>query len=86
MSRNRIAIGVSAAILWIAGPAAAAEQLVDGIAAQVGARIVLISEVLRAIGPQEAAMREQGAPEREVAKLRAEAAAAAEPEAVASGE
>jgi peptidyl-prolyl cis-trans isomerase SurA len=73
MSRNRIAIGVSAAILWIAGPSAAAEQLVDGIAAQVGTRIVLISEVLRAIGPQEAAMREQGAPEREVAKLRAEA-------------
>lgn len=49
------------------------EQLVDGIAAQVGTRVVLVSEVLRAIRPQEAMMREQGAPAREIAKLRAEA-------------
>jgi peptidyl-prolyl cis-trans isomerase SurA len=62
-----------AALLAPAAPARAVEQLVDGIAAQVGTRIVLISEVLRSIGPQEAAMREQGAPDREVAKLRAEA-------------
>jgi peptidyl-prolyl cis-trans isomerase SurA len=73
MQRNRIALGLTAALLWGAGAAPAAEQLVDGIAAQVGTRIVLISEVLRVIGPQEAAMREQGAPEREIAKLRAEA-------------
>jgi peptidyl-prolyl cis-trans isomerase SurA len=62
-----------AALLGPAGIASATEQLVDGIAAQVGTRIVLISEVLRSIGPQEAAMREAGAPDREIAKLRAEA-------------
>jgi peptidyl-prolyl cis-trans isomerase SurA len=52
---------------------AATGQLVDGIAAQVGTRIVLISEVLRAVGPQEAMMRKAGAPEQEIMKLRAEA-------------
>lgn len=66
----------AALLAALLGPAAAAparEQLVDGIAAQVGTRIVLVSEVLRSIGPQEAAMRDAGAPEREIAKLRAEA-------------
>lgn len=60
-------------LLGLLPPATAREQLVDGIAAQVGTRIVLVSDVLRSIGPQEAAMREQGAPDQEVAKLRAEA-------------
>jgi peptidyl-prolyl cis-trans isomerase SurA len=62
-----------AAALLVATAAGAAEQLVDGIAAQVGTRIVLLSEVLRLVGPQEAALRKAGAAEREVAKLRAEA-------------
>lgn len=49
------------------------ERLVDGIAAQVGTRVVLVSEVLQASGPQEEMMRQGGAPDREIAKLRADA-------------
>lgn len=60
--------------LLLAGAGAwAAEQLVDGIAAQVGTRIVLISEVLRTVGAPEVALRKAGGGDREVAKLRAEA-------------
>ena len=75
MFRHSLAMSAPllAALLAPGGSALATEQLVDGIAAQVGTRIVLVSEVLRTIGPQEAAMREQGAPDREIAKLRAEA-------------
>lgn len=73
---RRMSPALPAWALWILLlPAAggAAPQLVDGIAAQVGTRIVLISEVLRSVGPQEAMMREGGAPETEIMKLRAEA-------------
>jgi peptidyl-prolyl cis-trans isomerase SurA len=49
------------------------EQLVDGIAAQVGSRIVLVSEVLRSVQAQEAALRKAGGGESDVAKLRADA-------------
>jgi peptidyl-prolyl cis-trans isomerase SurA len=51
---------------------AAEEEIVDAIAAQVGNRIVLLSDVARIIGAQEQAMREMGAPESEIAKLRAD--------------
>ena len=51
---------------------AAQEELVDAIAAQVGDKIVLLSDVAQVIGGQEAAMREMGAPESEIAKLRAD--------------
>lgn len=54
-------------------PAQAEEQLVDGIAAQVGNRIVLVSEVMRMTGPQEAAMRRAGVPEAEITRMRAAA-------------
>ena len=50
----------------------AEELLVDGIAAQVGNDIVLVSEVMEMVGPTEQRMRAAGAPESEVAKLRAE--------------
>jgi len=63
---------LAGASLLAAMPGAAKEQLVDAIAAQVGTRIVLISEVMRVVGPQEAAMRSAGAPDREIAKLRAD--------------
>jgi peptidyl-prolyl cis-trans isomerase SurA len=66
---------VSAAIALAAGsPARAASDapLVDGIAAQVDNKIVLVSEVLRMVRPQEEAMRRAGAPEEEIAKLRAD--------------
>jgi peptidyl-prolyl cis-trans isomerase SurA len=64
---------VSLAALWLAGPVAAAEQLVDAIAAQVGTRIVLVSEVMQSVAQQEAKIREMGAGEQDVAILRAEA-------------
>lgn len=50
----------------------AEELLVDGIAAQVGNDIVLVSEVMEMVRPTEQRMRAAGAPEIEVAKLRAE--------------
>jgi peptidyl-prolyl cis-trans isomerase SurA len=69
--RSRSAAAIAAAACLTAASATATEQLVDGIAAQVGSRVVLISEVLRISAPQEAEMRRQGAPEQEIAKLRA---------------
>ncbi len=51
---------------------AADTALIDGIAAQVDGRIVLVSEVMRSVRPQEEAMRRAGAPEQEIAKLRAD--------------
>ena len=54
---------------WAAGDA----TLIDGIAAQVDGKIVLVSEVLRSVRPQEEAMRREGAPEQEIVKLRADA-------------
>ncbi len=65
---------VCAALLVLGLPAAlhADEILVDGIAAQVGSDIVLVSEVMEMVGPGEKRMRAAGAPEIEIAKLRAE--------------
>jgi peptidyl-prolyl cis-trans isomerase SurA len=70
--RHAHAICLTALVL-AASPAPAEEELMDGIAAQVGNRIVLVSEVMRVVGPQEAAMRAAGAPESEIAALRARA-------------
>ncbi len=53
-------------------PVAADELLVDGIAAQVGSDVVLVSEVLRMVKPTETRMRDAGVPDLEIAKLRAE--------------
>ena len=53
-------------------PGAADELLVDGIAAQVGSDVVLVSEVLRMVKPTETRMRDAGVPDLEIAKLRAE--------------
>ena len=61
-----------AALLPPLAAAGGQEMLVDGIAAQVGTRIVLISEVMRAVAPQEAALRSMHAPETEIARLRAD--------------
>jgi len=70
IARQLAALG---AVFLLAIGARATEQLVDGIAAQVGTRIVLVSEVLKAVQGPEAAMRKAGATEQDVAKLRAEA-------------
>jgi peptidyl-prolyl cis-trans isomerase SurA len=62
---------VLAAVCLAALPAAATEELVDGIAAQVGSDIVLVSEVMRASRPAEAQLAAAGAPPTEIAKVRA---------------
>lgn len=54
-------------------PARAAEKLVEGIAAQVGSDIVLVSEVMEIAGPVEERMRAAGAPEEEIRKMRIDA-------------
>lgn len=56
----------------LTAPGHADEILVDGIAAQVGSDIVLISEVMQMVAPNERRMRAEGMPEVEIAKLRAE--------------
>ena len=52
------------------GTAAADEILVDGIAAQVGTEIVLVSEVMQLVADQARAMRSQGASEADIASVR----------------
>ena len=54
-------------------PGAADDPVLDGIAAQVGSDIVLVSEVRNMVGPMETKMRAAGAPEAELAALRADA-------------
>ena len=63
---------------WLAAPLALAlgvppvlaGEVVDGIAAQVGSEIVLVSEVEQVATPIEEKMRAEGAPEAEVQRLR----------------
>ena len=67
-----------AAVLLLAsavpGGAARAEELVDGIAAQVGSDIVLVSEVRNLVGADGGAdARAPGAPDADVAPLRLDA-------------
>ena len=57
----------------VAGSTPAAEQLVEGIAAQVGSDVVLASEVLELSSPIEDRMRKAGAPEDEILKMRRDA-------------
>jgi peptidyl-prolyl cis-trans isomerase SurA len=71
MPRRAPALALCLALF--AGAARGEQMLVDGIAAQVGSEIVLVSEVLELVGPIEAEARAQGAEERDVAKLRADA-------------
>jgi peptidyl-prolyl cis-trans isomerase SurA len=52
---------------------ASAERRVEGIAAQVGNDIVLISEVMELAGPVEERMRQAGAPESEINLIRKDA-------------
>jgi peptidyl-prolyl cis-trans isomerase SurA len=52
--------------------ASAEEMLVDGIAAQVGNDVVLISEVTQITSPMEARLREAGAPRSEIERVRAQ--------------
>ena len=63
----RLVLLLSLACGLLACPALADEVLVDGIAAQVGTDIVLVSEVLRIVEPSEREMRKQGQPENQIA-------------------
>ena len=56
----------------LAASAVAAQEIVDGIAAQVGSEIVLISDVQQVAEPTERRLLGQGASEKEIAILRAE--------------
>lgn len=67
----RIRSLVALAGLVLAAPAAA-DDFVDGIAAQVGTDIVLVSEVERFAAPMEQKMESAGAPRAEIARMRAE--------------
>ena len=66
------AVPVAVLALVLATASTAAEQLVDGIAAQVGGDVVLISEVNQMAAPVEERMRDAGAPEVEVGRMRAD--------------
>jgi peptidyl-prolyl cis-trans isomerase SurA len=57
--------------LGLGVPAAADEMIRDGIAAQVGTDIILMTEVLDRVSELEAQLREAGAPPQEIIRLRA---------------
>ena len=60
--------------LWIAPLVGqASEEIVDGVAAQVGAEIVLISDVDQVSADMEKRMREAGLADNEIVMMRAEA-------------
>ncbi len=59
-------------LILLVAAAATAEEIVDGIAAQVGSEIVLISDVLQIAEPAERRIRQEGATDKEIAILRAE--------------
>ncbi len=66
------AAGLVLATIASARPIHASEELIDGIAAQVGTHIVLFSEVMAKVAETETRMIEAGAPQSEVFKLRAD--------------
>jgi peptidyl-prolyl cis-trans isomerase SurA len=74
---GRLAPAAALALALVAGGAARAEgsgePVLDGIAAQVGSDIVLVSEVRNLIRPMETKMREAGAPDSEISALRQDA-------------
>lgn len=66
-------LAAGSCLLLAAATAEAREQLLDGIAAQVGNSVVLHSEVIELSGPIEERMREAGRPESEILRIRADA-------------
>ncbi len=68
-----LALTTLTAAAYAADSAEAAETHVEGIAAQVGNDIVLLSDVLEISSPIEKRMREAGAPDAEIQKIRGEA-------------
>jgi peptidyl-prolyl cis-trans isomerase SurA len=72
MPRRARALPLCIALL-LAGAARADEVMTDGIAAQVGTDVVLVSEVMELVEPVEAEARAAGVPDAELARIRAEA-------------
>ena len=72
MRRALLLCTVPAIALLPTAAARAAEQVVDGIAAQVGTDVVLISEVARIAQPLEQEMRAKGATDADVAMMRSD--------------
>jgi len=72
--RGSLACAVAVCVILpsAARPARAAEHLYDGIAAQVGSSVVLISEVNQMAAPVEARMRQAGVPDGEIQRMRAD--------------
>ena len=71
MARSSWVVALALALAAVRPPAPAAEEvLVDGIAAQVGTEVVLISEVARIAQPLEQEMRAKGATDADVAMMR----------------
>ncbi len=58
------------ALILLAVPAARADRVADGIAAQVGSDVVLMSEVEQVVAPLEPQARAQGATDADLARLR----------------
>jgi peptidyl-prolyl cis-trans isomerase SurA len=69
---SSFALGFALAVA-LPGGARAEDPIIDGIAAQVGSDIVLVSEVRNMVAPMEKKMRDAGAPEAEMTSLRADA-------------
>ncbi len=66
-----LCVGIASALA--PGTARAAEELIDGIAAQVGTKVVLVSEVMGMVAPMEADLRQRGAGDDDLAAIRSEA-------------
>jgi peptidyl-prolyl cis-trans isomerase SurA len=71
--RFTVILALTLALFARAPVSQATEQLVEGIAAQVGNDIVLASEVLELSGPIEERMKNNGAPAAEILKMRRDA-------------
>jgi peptidyl-prolyl cis-trans isomerase SurA len=69
---RRIIPWITAGVLLAASPASPDEILVDGIAAKVGEDVVLFSQVIAMVADGEKQMRAGGAPETQIAMLRAQ--------------
>jgi peptidyl-prolyl cis-trans isomerase SurA len=66
----RRALAALAVVLSAVPGARAAEELLDGIAAQVGSDVVLVSEVTRVTAPMEDQLRKAGATDRDINMVR----------------
>ena len=73
LTRSRALGAITGLALVLAPPAVAEEQLVEGIAAQVGNEIVLASEVIEISRSVEERMRAAGVPPAEILKMRRDA-------------